>query len=169
MSILYFIFAHRIQSGLTLYLGLRRKLKLLQAGFEKMQIGEVAAQAGVKTHTIRFYERRGLLKEPMRSTAGYRVYPAGVVRIVRFIKQSQELGYTLAEIKQLLALHEQNGNAAQVRALATAKIASINNRIESLAQMRDELANVVARCQCGSAAEPDCPAIEILDYKATNF
>ena len=81
-----------------------------------MQIGEVAAQAGVKTQTIRFYERRGLLKEPMRIASGYRAYPASVVRVVRFIKQSQELGYTLAEIKQLLALHDQNGNAAQVRA-----------------------------------------------------
>ncbi len=133
-----------------------------------MQIGEVAAEAGVKTQTIRFYERRGLLKEPMRTASGYRAYSASVVRVVRFIKQSQELGYTLAEIKQLLALHEQNGNAAQVRALATAKIDSINKRIESLAQMRDELENIVANCHCGDEGQPDCPAIEKLDHRATN-
>jgi DNA-binding transcriptional MerR regulator len=90
-----------------------------------MQIGEVAAQAGVKAQTIRFYERRGLLKTPARTASGYRAYPPSVVQIVRFIKQSQELGYTLAEIKQLLALHDRLGNAAQVRALATAKIDSI--------------------------------------------
>ncbi len=90
-----------------------------------MQIGEVAAQAGVKAQTIRFYEQRGLLKTPARTASGYRAYPPSVVQIVRFIKQSQELGYTLAEIKQLLALHDRLGNAAQVRALATAKIDSI--------------------------------------------
>jgi len=133
-----------------------------------MQIGEVAAEVGVNTQTIRFYERRGLLEKPMRTASGYRAYPASVIRVVRFIKQSQELGYTLAEIKQLLALHDQRGNATQVRALATAKIDSINKRIENLAQMRDELKHIVANCHCGDAAQPDCPAIEKLDHQATN-
>ncbi len=133
-----------------------------------MQIGEVATQAGVKAQTIRFYERRGLLKTPARTASGYRAYPAIVVQIVRFIKQSQELGYTLAEIKQLLALHDKDGNAAQVRALATTKIASLNNSIESLVQMRDELEAIIANCQCGDEAQPDCPAIEKLDHRATN-
>ncbi len=90
-----------------------------------MQIGEVAKEAGIKAQTIRFYERRGLLKTPARTASGYRAFPASVIQIVRFIKQSQELGYTLGEIKQLLALHNRLGNAAQVRALATAKIDSI--------------------------------------------
>ncbi|MDQ3712126.1 MAG: heavy metal-responsive transcriptional regulator [Acidobacteriota bacterium] len=133
-----------------------------------MQIGEVAKEAGIKAQTIRFYERRGLLKTPARTASGYRTYPPSVVQIVRFIKQSQELGYTLAEIKLLLALHGRSGNAAQVRALATAKIDSINQRIESLVQMRDELENIVAHCQCGDKAQPDCPAIEKLDHRATN-
>jgi len=133
-----------------------------------MQIGEVAAQAGVNAQTIRFYERRGLLKKPERMRSGYRAYPASVIQVVRFIKQSQELGYTLEEIKQLLALHDRRGNAAQVRALATAKIESINKRIESLVQMRDQLENIVVNCQCGNAAQPDCPAIEKLDHKAAN-
>lgn len=135
---------------------------------KQMQIGEVATQAGVKAQTIRFYERRGLLKTPARTASGYRAYSTNVVQIVRFIKQSQELGYTLAEIKQLLALHDRSGNAAQVRALATAKIDSINQRIESLVQMRDELENIIANCQCGDKAQPNCPAIEKLDHRATN-
>lgn len=133
-----------------------------------MQIGEVAKEAGIKAQTIRFYERRGLLKTPARTTSGYRAYPASVVQIVRFIKQSQELGYTLAEIKQLLVLRDHSGNAAQVRALATAKIDSINKRIESLVQMRDELENIVANCQCGDDAQPDCPAIVKLDHRVAN-
>ncbi len=133
-----------------------------------MQIGEVAKEAGIKAQTIRFYERRGLLKTPARTASGYRAFPASVIQIVRFIKQSQELGYTLAEIKQLLALRDYSGNAAQVRALATAKIDSITQRIESLARMRDELEILVANCQCGEEAQPDCPAIKKLDHRATN-
>ena len=135
-----------------------------------MQIGEVATQAGVNPQTIRFYERRGLLEKPARTTSGYRAYSASVVQVVRFIRQSQEFGYTLAEIKQLLVLRDKkDGNAAQVRALATAKIDSINKRIESLEQIRDELENIVANCQCGDESQPDCPAIEKLDHKAANF
>ena len=135
-----------------------------------MQIGEVAAQAGVNPQTIRFYERRGLLEKPARTTSGYRAYPASVVQVVRFIRQSQEFGYTLAEIKQLLVLRDnKNGNAAQVRALAAAKIDSINKHIESLEQMRDELENIVANCQCGDESQPDCPVIEKLDHKAAIF
>lgn len=135
-----------------------------------MRIGEVAAQAGVNAQTIRFYERRGLLKKPARSHSGYRVYPSSVVGVVRFIKQTQESGYTLAEIKQLLVLHDKKGgNAAQVRALATAKIDSINRRIKSLERMRDELQTIVADCQCGGETQPDCPALERFDYLAASI
>lgn len=134
-----------------------------------MQIGEVAAKAGVNTQTIRFYERRGLLKKPERTRSGYRSYQARVVQIVRFIKQSQELGYTLAEIKQLLALHDKHGNAEEVRALAAAKIESINSRIDVLIQMRNQLENLIANCRCGDKLQPDCPAIQQFDYCATNI
>lgn len=132
-----------------------------------MQIGEVAKAAGIKPQTIRFYERKGLIKIPSRTASGYRSYPADTVQIVGFIKQSQALGYTLTEIKQLLSLHEQSGNANQVRALATAKIESINERIESLRQMREHLENFIAKCQCGEKALPDCPAITSFDYSVT--
>ncbi len=135
-----------------------------------MQIGEVAARAGVNAQTIRFYERRGLLKKPARTASGYRTYPVSVVRVVHFIKQSQELGFTLAEIKQLLVLREKKGgNAPQVRALATAKIDSINGHIRSLEKMRDELEAVVSDCQCGGETQPNCPALERFDDQATIF
>ncbi len=67
-----------------------------------MRIGEVAAEAGVNVQTIRFYERRGLLKEPRRLSSGYRDYPAEVVKVVRFIKWTQNQGFTLQEIERLL-------------------------------------------------------------------
>jgi DNA-binding transcriptional MerR regulator len=67
-----------------------------------MLIGEVAAQAGVNVQTIRFDERRGLLKKPRRLPSGYRDYPAEVVKVVRFIKRTQKQGFTLEEIERLL-------------------------------------------------------------------
>jgi DNA-binding transcriptional MerR regulator len=132
-----------------------------------MQIGELAKKAGVNTQTIRFYERNGLLNVPPRTASGYRAYSENTAQIVRFIKQSKELGYTLAEIKQLLALHEHSGNATQVRALAIAKIASINDKLEIMTRMRDDLKNMIANCKCGDEGNPDCPAVIKLDYRAT--
>jgi len=129
-----------------------------------MQIGELAEQAGVNTQTIRFYERRGLLKKPARTQSGYRTYSGGTVTVVRFIKQSQELGYTLAEIKQLLSFHESGGNANEIRELASTKLEDIRRRISGLEEMREQLEAFVANCHCGSAEQPACPPIEKLDF-----
>ena len=69
-----------------------------------MRIGTAAAQAGVNIQTLRYYERRGLLPRPPRRTSGYREFPDDAVRIVRFIKRAQDLGFTLDEIEELLRL-----------------------------------------------------------------
>ena len=88
-----------------------------------MRIGEVAAQAGVNVETLRYYERRGLLREPERQQSGYRAYPEDAVRIVLFIKRAQELGFTLADVQVLLHLAAGGpGTCREVRTLATAKI-----------------------------------------------
>src|SRR5262252_9659941 len=71
-----------------------------------MQTHEVAERAGVNAQTLRYYERRGLLAEPPRSPAGYRDYPPAAVEVLRFVKRSQELGFTLAEVEELLSLAE---------------------------------------------------------------
>jgi DNA-binding transcriptional MerR regulator len=71
-----------------------------------MRTHEVADRAGVNAQTLRYYERRGLLAEPPRSPAGYRDYPTSVVGVVRFVKRSQELGFTLTEVEELLSLAE---------------------------------------------------------------
>lgn len=76
-----------------------------------MTIGEVASRAQVNIQTVRYYERRGLLSEPRRSAAGYRQYPEAVVPRIRFIKRAQELGFTLEEIGELLALRVRHGEA----------------------------------------------------------
>lgn len=71
-----------------------------------LRIGDVARQGGVNLQTIRYYEREGLLPEPPRLASGYRVFPESAVRRVRFIKRAQELGFSLAEIRDLLSLRE---------------------------------------------------------------
>lgn len=127
-----------------------------------MRIGELAARASVNVQTIRFYERRGLLKKPARLSSGYRQYPAETVQIIGFIKSNQALGFSLKEIAALLTLRDQrSGNAFEVRALAEARLRGIDEEIQRLRRMRDDLATVLDRCKCGEE-QPLCPAIENL-------
>lgn len=131
-----------------------------------MRIGEAAAKAGVSPQTIRFYERRGLLQTPKRRASGYREFVSNDLNTIRFIKQNQELGFTLEEIKQLLRLRGQRGgNAAEVRAVAQERLRLINSKISELEKMRDELRDVMKACECGDD-QPLCPAVEALDVNA---
>jgi DNA-binding transcriptional MerR regulator len=131
-----------------------------------MKIGEVAAYAGVNVQTIRFYERLGMLPTPARLASGYRIYPKNIVKLIQFIKQSQELGYTLDEIKQLLLLrsNRSKGNAQEVRAVVEAKIETIEDRIKRLKRIRKELKTILQKCQCGDYAQTNCPVLERLEY-----
>ena len=78
---------------------------------ETLTIGEVAAKAGVNVQTLRYYERRGLLKEPYRHPSGRRQYPSGAVDFIRSIKRAQSLGFALDEIERLLVLAERRPSA----------------------------------------------------------
>jgi MerR family transcriptional regulator, mercuric resistance operon regulatory protein len=71
-----------------------------------MRIGELSARAGVNIQTIRFYEREKLLREPVRTPSGYRVFTEVDLERVKFIRQSQQLGFTLKEVKELMEIHE---------------------------------------------------------------
>lgn len=96
-----------------------------------LKIGQVAERGGVNLQTIRYYEREGLLPEPPRLQSGYRMFPDDTVRRVRFIKGAQDLGFTLSEIKELLALRiDQERNSAEVRTLAQAEIFSLRSSRE---------------------------------------
>src|SRR5207244_5272900 len=98
-----------------------------------LKIGELAERAEVNLQTIRYYEREGLLPEPPRRESGYRMFPETTVRRVRFIKRAQELGFTLAEIRELLSLrHDHDRIRTEVRALAEAKISHVEEKIRTL-------------------------------------
>jgi MerR family transcriptional regulator, mercuric resistance operon regulatory protein len=127
-----------------------------------MRIGEIAAQARVNVQTIRFYERRGLLKKPRRLSSGYRDYPEEVVKLVRFIKRTQKQGFTLEEIEQLLRrLATRSLTAAEVRAGFEAKIRLLDQQIRDLEKLRDELGASLENCDCRDGHSL-CPGLKAI-------
>lgn len=125
--------------------------------------GQLAKQGGVNLESIRFYEREGLLPKPPRTAGGYRVFGAGDVRRVQFIKRAQELGFSLREIKELLALRIEPGTScADMRERAEAKLADIDKKVRDLQRMKKALARLATACP-GRGAISDCPILESLD------
>ena len=121
-----------------------------------MRIGEVAKESGIGVHAVRFYEREGLIPKPARQPSGYRDYSRDVVARLRFIKRAKELGFSLREILELLALEaDAGGSAGHVKGLAEKTLADIEERIRSLQRMRRALRTLAERCSGrGSPALP---------------
>ncbi len=111
-----------------------------------MTIGKVARAAGVGVETVRFYERTGLLAPPPRTRAGYRHYPPEAVDRLGFIRHAQRLGFTLAEVAELIALHEATVPCAEFKARAAAKVAAIEEKIATLLAAKPELVALVEQC-----------------------
>lgn len=127
-----------------------------------LTIGQLAASCGVNLQTVRFYERQGLLPKPPRSTGGYRMFEPEMVRRIRFIKRAQELGFTLAQVKELLALRLDPGTTcADVRGRAQAKLSDVDQKIRDLRGIRRTLSRLLAACPGGGSAA-NCPILESL-------
>lgn len=127
---------------------------------ETMRIGELARRAGVNVQTVRYYERRGLLPEPARRESGYREYTPDCLERLQFIRRSQELGFTLSEIEDLLALRtDPHTTAADVKARADAKVADIEARIQDLRQIQRALEHLAGQCHGGAGPTGDCPLL----------
>jgi Hg(II)-responsive transcriptional regulator len=125
--------------------------------------GELAKRAGVNVETLRFYERKGLLPMPPRRPSGYREYPPGDVRRIRFIKRAQELGFSLGEIRDLLALRGLRGaTAAEVQSRAEAKLADIRRKIADLGAIERALEKLTDACP-GKGPLDECPILQHLD------
>lgn len=126
-----------------------------------LTVSQLAREASVKATTVRYYERKGLLPSPSRSLSGYRLYPDETVRRLRFIKHAQELGFTLHEIDELLALTAAKRSSAEVCALTQVKITSVNQKITQLKALKKQLQRLTASCtRKGSAA--DCVIVKHL-------
>jgi len=127
-----------------------------------MTISELAQAADVHVETVRYYERRGLLPEPPRQSSGYRAYPATMVTRLRFIKNAQELGFSLAEIEKLLALRVDATSCAEVRRQAEVKLAEVEQKLQALQQIHTALTDLVAACEHGGP-QGECPLLEALE------
>jgi len=126
-------------------------------------IGQVAKRAGVGVETVRFYERRGLIKQPRKRSSGYRVYPEDVVHRIRFIRHAKDLGFTLNEIGELLSLRpDPHGSCDAVKQSAEAKVADIEEKIGSLTRMQHSLGRLIDACENRSDTA-ECPILEALE------
>lgn len=128
-----------------------------------LTIGQVARRAGVGVETVRFYERQGLLEEPARRESGYRQYGEAAVGVLRFIRRAKRLGFTLKEIKTLLALRvDADSTREDVREQVAKKVADIDGKVAELGRMRAALLDLAATCH-GTGPAPGCPIIVALD------
>lgn len=128
-----------------------------------LTIGQVAREAGIGVETVRFYEREGLLEQPARRLSGYRQFELDAVARLRFIKQAQRLGFTLREIKELLALKLDPGaTRVEVRQRAVDKVADIDRRIGDLKRMKKALVPLIEACN-GKGKPDGCPILAAID------
>jgi DNA-binding transcriptional MerR regulator len=127
-----------------------------------LKIGDVARQAELSIDTVRFYEREGLLGRVRRSTAGQRQYGDDTVRRLAFVRRATALGFSLAEVKSLLALRvSARMPCERVRERALAKLADIDRRITELQEMRGALGRLATGCEQG-AVLGTCPFLDEL-------
>lgn len=131
-----------------------------------LSVGQLAKEANVNIETVRYYERRGLLPEPKRRESGYREYaPANVFRI-KFIKRAQELGFTLKEISELLALRvDSKTTCAKVKKQAEAKISDIEEKILLLKKMKAALGKLASSCK-DHKPQQACTILEYLNEQS---
>jgi DNA-binding transcriptional MerR regulator len=130
-------------------------------------IGQLARETGVHVETIRYYERRGLLRQPRRASGRQRHYDDDARRVVAFIRRVQALGFSLAEIAQMLALRGSSNPARcdRARAAATAKLRDVEAKIADLEAVRDRLEQLVAACGSKDLGR-DCPLLAAFEEEA---
>lgn len=127
-----------------------------------LTIGVVAKRAGVPIDTIRYYEREGLLPEPLRRASGYRSYNQGAIDRLRFIRRAKDLGFTLEEIRDLLALSaDRHRGVKAVRQRAQKRLADIDARIVELTRIRQGLEQLIDACP-GRGDPEQCPILRAL-------
>jgi Hg(II)-responsive transcriptional regulator len=127
---------------------------------KSMRIGEVAKLSGTGIETIRFYERVGLLLAPERRPSGYRQYGEATVERLYYIRRAKELGFTLAEVRELLELSFAASDCEHIRQRAEVKITDIEAKIRNLQQMKRSLGKIVERCRMKNNTA-DCPLIHL--------
>lgn len=130
------------------------------AGFP-VNIGEAARLSGVSAKMLRYYESLDLLGQVRRTESGYRQYSAGDVHVLRFIKRSRDLGFSMSEIAGLVNLWQDRGRASSsVKRIAQRHVDELSTRIAAMQAMQRSLQALL--CHCHGDARPDCPILDDL-------
>jgi Hg(II)-responsive transcriptional regulator len=128
-----------------------------------LTIGQIAAATSLNPQTVRYYERRGLIEPTNRTRAGYRQYDAQSVNRLRFIKRAQTLGFSLAEIQELLALRVRHGAAcAAVERATLQKVRLVDAKLRELQSLKRTLRSLATSCRKRKRTS-ECPILEALD------
>jgi DNA-binding transcriptional MerR regulator len=130
---------------------------------QPLHIGEVARQTGVSVDALRFYEKERLLQRPSRTSGGFRLFSAEDIDRVRFIRQVQELGFSLGELKELLVLRSGSVDACwRVRGLLEQKLIKVRHHIQELRKLEHELQSAMKACDKAKASHnrQRCPVLE---------
>jgi Zn(II)-responsive transcriptional regulator len=128
-------------------------------------IGQLAKRAGVAIDTVRYYERNAMLTPAGRLESGYRRYGETELKRLRFIRRAKVLGFTLADIRELLSLSDER-NVAKVKLAAEAKLAEVEQRLAELERIRNGLRSLIAACPGHGRAE-SCPILNALNEEET--
>ncbi|OYW83591.1 MAG: MerR family transcriptional regulator [Asticcacaulis sp. 32-58-5] len=128
---------------------------------EQFSIGHLARITGTKVETIRFYEKTGLIPEPARTAGNYRSYEAQHLNRLSFIRRARDLGFSLDEVRALLALSDDGTRSCQaIDGIARKHRGDVERKISDLQALKFVLDNVIEGCHCGTVAE--CSIIEAL-------
>lgn len=109
-------------------------------------IGKAAKQVGVSVDTIRFYQKLGLIDGGSRSAAGYRLFSEGQIHNLKFVRHAQELGFSLNEVKELLALRQKPHACSEVQSMLKHKVADVRKKVKILARLEGELSRALRSC-----------------------
>jgi DNA-binding transcriptional MerR regulator len=113
---------------------------------ETVQIGKAARLAGISVDAIRFYQKLGLVKGASRTAGGYRLFNGEQIRDLKFVRHAQELGFSLTEIGELLALRQKHHACSDVQTMLKHKLADVGEKIKSLARLEAELTGALRNC-----------------------
>lgn len=137
----------------------------LAPGGETVNIGEAARRSGVSAKMLRHYESLGLLGQVVRTESGYRQYTPADVHTLRFIKRCRDLGFSMAEIAELVNLWQNRGRASSsVKRIAQKHVDELSGRIAAMQAMQRSLQDLLVHCH--GDARPDCPILDDLAGEA---
>jgi DNA-binding transcriptional MerR regulator len=132
-----------------------------------LQIGQVAQQTGLTVDAIRFYEKERLLPKALRSTGGFRLYGSDHIDQLRFIQKARAIGFSLAEIRELILIQDdQVETCSHVRDLIQQKLATVQQKMNELAQIKGQLKEALQKCNRQMRKTPArhdrCPVLDII-------